>query len=68
MVIDDDELDNYVKSDYNTIKLSTWKNNLTRIHQHIHFLEKAQSALDYMFAVISATMGGTATRDYTYLV
>ena len=36
IVIDDDKLDTYVKSNYNTINLVTWRNNLTCVHQHIH--------------------------------
>ena len=64
IVIDNDELDAYVKSNYNTIKSATWK-NFPRVHQHIHLFEGAQTSLDYMFAVVTSTRGG-ATGQVPY--
>ena len=33
----------------------------TRAHQHLHLFERLQSAMDYYIALVSSTMGTTAT-------
>ena len=72
VVIDDAELNNYRKSNYQTLKFRGWEAGLPRVHQHLHWFERPQSTLDYIIAVISNSRRVLeelfhTLRSYTYL-
>ena len=59
LLLDDAELEHYEASNYQNIKLSSWKQGLTRVHQHLRLFERVQSAMDYYTARARSAMGGT---------
>ena len=73
IVINNDEMDNYVKNNYIEYnQVGDMENNLTCVHQHIYLFERAQTVSDDVFAVVSSKWEALqvrfpTTRDYIYL-
>ena len=56
VVIEDTQLGHYKQSNYQTLELASWQQGLTRVHQHLHFIERVQGALDYCVALVNNTI------------
>ena len=59
LLLDDTELLHYKASNYQSIKLATYKQGLARVHKHLDLFKTLLSAMDYYIAFVSSTMGGT---------